>query len=318
MNTDPPSCPAPALGAADVESGWVFNVQKYSVHDGPGIRTTVFFKGCPLSCAWCHNPESQSPQPEILIAEGRCLVCGQCRAACPFGETLPGGAVLPARNAPCTRCDACIEACPTGARQRVGQRRTAADVLAEVEADRVFYEESAGGVTFSGGEPLSQPAFLKALLAGCRARGLHTAVDTCGFGRAADLLACAQLADLVLYDLKFMDSARHRQHCGVPNEPILENLHALAALHRRLWIRVPVIPGINDDAENLSALARFVAVLAGVEQVNLLAYHATGQAKHQRLGRSYALDGVAAPSDKHMAQAAQWFRAAGLNVHVGG
>lgn len=298
-------------------TGLVFNIQKYAVHDGPGIRTTVFLKGCPLCCAWCHNPESISPRREILIAENRCLVCGACRESCPFKESVDGEGVLPTRNDHCTLCEACTEACPTGARQIAGRKMTVEEVMAAVIQDRVFYEESAGGVTFSGGEPLLQPQFLREALASCRARGLHTAVDTCGFGCTDQLLAIAPLTDLFLYDLKLMDDARHHEFCGVSNSLILENLRRLAVIHDRIWLRVPLIPGVSDGAENLEAIARFAASIRGVQQVNLLPYHKTGLHKAHRLGRM-ALTDVEPPSSKRMEQALQIFTAFGLTAKVGG
>lgn len=298
--------------------GLVFNIQKYSVNDGPGIRTTVFLKGCPLCCEWCHNPESISPEHEIIVVESRCVACGQCRQACPFAKAISGTGVLPTRSELCDYCGKCVEACPTGARQMVGREMTVAQVMAEILKDRIFYEDSGGGATFSGGEPLLQSAFVIELLDACRARGIHTAVDTCGSGRADALAAMARLADLFLYDIKFMDDARHREHCGVSNRLILDNLQALSRIHSNIWIRVPVIPGVNDDGENLSAVAKFVASLQGIRQVNLLPYHKTGIAKHARVGSEYDLADVRPPSVERMNQAADLFRAAGLNTRIGG
>ena len=299
-------------------SGLVFNIQKYSLHDGPGIRTTVFLKGCPLCCAWCHNPESISPRRELIVMEGRCAVCGECRSACPFAGQIPGDTVLPTRNEPCTLCASCVEACPTGARQMVGREMTVAAVLDEVLQDRVFYDDSGGGVTFSGGEPLMQPRFVRALLEACRAHGLHTAVDTCGFGGLEHLLDWAPLTSLFLYDLKLMDDARHREFCGVSNAPILANLRRLAEVHYRIWLRVPVIPGVNDSEENFSAVAHFAASLRAIRQVNLLPYHPTGVAKFARLGRDFRLDPTARPSAERMEHAAALFRSFGLDAQVGG
>ncbi|MBI5385858.1 MAG: glycyl-radical enzyme activating protein [Verrucomicrobia bacterium] len=301
-----------------MQRGLVFNIQRYSLHDGPGIRTTVFLKGCPLCCSWCHNPEGLAPARELLVVEGRCAVCGECRKACPFAAQLPSNGVLPTRHEPCLLCGRCVEACPTGARQMVGREMTVAEVLEEVLKDFVFYEESSGGVTLSGGEPLMQPAFAMELLEACRARGLRTAVDTCGFGCTDHFLGLARLADLVLYDLKFMDDARHREHCGVSNRPILENLAALDRIHRSIWVRVPVIPSMNDDEENLSAIARFVSTLSGVRQVNLLPYHRTGAQKHRRLGQPYALADVEPPTAAQMQRALEAFLAAGLDARAGG
>lgn len=301
-----------------MQRGLVFNIQKYSVNDGPGIRTTVFLKGCPLSCAWCHNPESIARQREIVVVENRCATCGECRKACPFAASLGGGAVLPTRNEPCTLCGECVEACPTGARQMVGRELSVAELLAEIRKDRMFYEESGGGVTFSGGEPLVQAHFVLAMLEACQAEGIRTAVDTCGFGCTHDLLAFARAADLLLYDLKFIDEARHRQHCGATNKPILQNLRALAGTPVPVWIRVPIIPGLNDDTANLTAIAELVRTVPNVRQVNLLPFHNSGLPKHGRLGHEYRLHDVATPSAERMAELVRLFVSLGLNARAGG
>jgi pyruvate formate lyase activating enzyme len=300
------------------ESGLVFNVQKYSLHDGPGIRTTVFLKGCPLCCAWCHNPESQSARTEIVVLENRCAACGECRRACPFGQAATGKGPMPTDAAECLLCGQCAEACPTGARQMIGQRRTVAEIMEAVLQDRIFYEESGGGVTFSGGEPLTQPAFLKAMLEACRAGGLRTAVDTCGFACTDVLLDVAGLSNLVLYDLKLMDDARHRQYTGVSNAPILANLRALARAHQNIWLRVPVIPGINDRDEDWQAAAGFAAGLQGIRQVSILPYHKLGLFKSRRMHHPYSLESVEPPSLERMERAAEIFRKCGLDVKTGG
>jgi pyruvate formate lyase activating enzyme len=301
-----------------MRSGLVFNIQKYSLQDGPGIRTTIFLKGCPLCCAWCHNPESISPRREVVVLENRCVVCGECRQACPFGDTTAGEGPLPARLPPCTQCEACTESCPTGARQMVGREMSVAQVMEEVLQDRMFYDESKGGVTFSGGEPLLQPQFVQELLAACRHRGIHAAVDTCGFGHTDHLLAMGRLAPLVLYDLKFMDEGRHREFCGVTNRGILENLQALDRAHLNIWIRVPVIPGVNDDRANLEAIARLAATLRGVRQVNLLPYHKTGVQKFRRLGQSATLEHIAQPGAEALQHALRLFQDFGLETRIGG
>jgi pyruvate formate lyase activating enzyme len=301
-----------------MSSGLVFNIQKYSLHDGPGIRSTVFLKGCPLCCAWCHNPESISPRAEILVVESRCIACGECRAACPFAGIIPGDGPMPARIDQCTQCGACIEACPTGARQMIGRTMTVEEVVAEVAKDRIFYEESSGGVTISGGEPLAQAAFTTDLICALREAGVHVALDTTGFARTQHLLAAAKSADLVLYDLKAFNEERHRELTGVPNQAILNNLRALDQVHRNIWIRLPVVPGFNDDLEELRGIAAFVRQLRNVTLVNLLPFHRSGLHKYERLGWTHGLGGVEAPSAEVMERAADIFREAGLPTKVGG
>jgi pyruvate formate lyase activating enzyme len=301
-----------------MQNGLVFNIQKYSLEDGPGIRATVFLKGCPLRCAWCHNPEGISPRREIIVLEGRCFGCGQCRSACPFGDSIPGQGALPARHRRCVSCGACVAACPAGARRWAGEQMTVSQILDAVWQDRIFFEESGGGVTFSGGEPLLQFEFLRACLEACRARGLRTAVDTCGLARPEHLLAVAPLADLFLYDLKLMDPARHQHYTGAPNGVILENLRALGQVHRQIWVRVPIIPGVNDDAPGLQAIARFAAAIPGVRQVNILPFHRTGLPKLARLGQTNSLAEVQPPSAEVMAAALAIFQNAGLDARMGG
>ena len=291
--------------------GRVFDVQRYSVHDGPGIRTTVFLKGCPARCPWCHNPESQSFSPEVLVVETRCISCGSCARVCPRGAPRAGSPL-------CTACGACVEACPSGARRLAGRETTVKELMEEILRDRVFYDESGGGVTVSGGEPLAQPEFLAALLAACRAASLHSAVDTCGFAPRERLLALVPLVDLFLFDVKLVDDARHRALTGLPAAPILDNLRALAAAGARLWIRVPVIPGLTDDAADVAATAALLAGLPGIGKVCLLPYHATGARKSARLGRSYPLDELAPPGADRLECLAALFRRRGLLVQIGG
>ncbi len=285
-------------------AGLVFHIQRFSLQDGPGLRTTVFLKGCPLACAWCHNPESQSPVPELLTLEGRCIHCGACTAACG--------------NAPCQLCGACVEACPTGARRMVGRKMGGEEVLKEALRDRIFFDQSGGGVTFSGGEPLMQADFVCEMAEALKACGVHTALDTCGFASEEDLLRVAARVDLVLFDLKLMDEARNREATGASNAPILANLEALSRVHSAIWIRVPIIPGLNDDDDNLEATALLAAKTPGVRRMDLLPYHATGAVKFARLGKTYALDSVEPPSPGRMEEIARRFRAHGIDVNLGG
>jgi pyruvate formate lyase activating enzyme len=309
-----------------MESGLVLNIQRYSIHDGPGIRTTVFLKGCPLVCWWCHNPESQCAGPEVIVVETRCIRCGLCRKVCP-AEQLPAiadaespqaGDGVRAAPVACTLCGACVEACPAGAIQMAGRKMTVAEVLSEVRRDRIFYDDSGGGLTISGGEPLMQPGFVTALLRACRDDGISTAVDTSGCGSREHLLEMAALTDLFLYDLKLADPARHAVYMGVSNDGILGNLRALGEVHGNIWVRIPLVPGINDSAEDLDAAGEIIRQIKGVQQVNLLAYHETAVHKFQRLGRPYRAGRISAPTTRQMDIAAERIRKFGLNVKTGG
>jgi len=292
------------------QSGTVFNLQRYSLHDGPGIRTTVFLKGCPARCWWCHNPESQLATPEIACSGSRCIACNACLLACRWG--LKPGEI-------CTLCGACSDACPTGARAVVGREMTVGEVVANVMRDRMFFEDSGGGVTFSGGEPLGQPEFLKALLTSFRAHEIRTAVDTAGLCTPQVLLEVAPLVDLFLYDLKCIDGERHLQGTGVGNSGILENLELLSGVHDNIWIRVPVVPGFNDTPEEMRAIARTAAGSGAVRQVWLLPYHASWAAKPARFGKEvHGAAGLAPPSSELMESFARLFRAQGLKTTIGG
>ncbi len=297
-------------------TGRVFNVQRFSLHDGPGIRTTVFLKGCPLRCAWCHNPEGISTEPEILVAASRCIGCGACVDACPSGLASVAGWVRDGR-ACCTACGMCVEACPSQARQIAGRDVTVPELLDEIVRDRVFFE-GGGGVTFSGGEPLLQLRFLEAMLQECRAAGLHTAVDTSGLAPLKHLLRIAPLTDLFLYDVKLVDEGRHRLHTGVSNATILANLETLSRVHDTIWLRIPVVPGVTDDDANMRATAALAARLRSVRRVSLLPYHRLGTDKLDRLDGARRVADPASPSRAHMDRLADGFTAVGVMTTIGG
>jgi pyruvate formate lyase activating enzyme len=303
------------------EAGSVFDVKRFAIHDGPGVRTTVFVKGCPLRCAWCHNPESQETEPELLFWSERCVACGACVSACPNGAIAltTSGAMPETDRTRCTACGACVAVCAPRARTIAGTRRTVESLLAEIDRDVLFYDQSQGGVTLSGGEPLAQPDFAAELLRECRLRRIHTAVDTCGFAGEEALAAVAAHTDLFLYDVKLLDDERHRRWTGVSNAAILENLRWLSSEGKRLWIRYPLIPGVNDSERDLAELGRFVARLPKVEALQVLPYHAAGARKFAHLGRRYALPDALPPDPEGILNAAAAVRAAvSLPVTIGG
>lgn len=300
------------------QTGVVFNIQRYSVHDGPGIRTVVFLKGCPLRCKWCSNPESQSLHPDIMYNKAACARCGACVQACPTGcihFTETG--VLLDRDL-CTKCGTCAAVCLFGGLRVVGRRMTVDDVIREVEKDRVFYDRSGGGLTLSGGEPTLQARFAAGLIEAARDRGLTVAIETCGHQDPETFLSLVERVDLVMYDLKIIDASLHRDATGVPNELILENVRLLAARDVPLTIRIPVIPGFTDSEANIAGIAKFVESLHAVREVELVPYHRFGQHKYEMLGREYLLSDAAGITEERLKQLSCILAAYGLNPVVGG
>jgi pyruvate formate lyase activating enzyme len=300
-------------------TGRVFDIKRYSIHDGPGIRTTVFLKGCALNCLWCHNPESVDPGPELMHWPARCARCYACVAACPKGAIAKdaSGAVAVDRTK-CDLCGQCAEACLYDAMQTVGREMSVDEVLDEVEKDRIFYEQSGGGVTLSGGDPAVQSAFASALLDGCRERGLRTAVDTAGSSQNGALDRLASKTDLVLFDLKVMDDARHREWTGVSNDAILANLKRLAGGRTEVWVRVPLVRGVNDDEDNIRRTTALLTSLGTIKRIGLLPYHSGGLEKARRIGKETSFRRFEPPSEERLAAIEAAFREAGFEVRRGG
>jgi len=267
-----------------VTSGVITHIQRFSVHDGPGIRTTVFLKGCQMHCSWCHNPETLRRQPEIQVFPERCIGCRACAAACQHAAHEFNGTAHLYHRQRCVVCGECIETCYAQSMVRVGETRTAESVVAEVLADRPFYQP-AGGATISGGEPLLQAEFTCAILEGCRREGIHTAIETNLAWPWTVVEPLVPLVDLLLVDIKIMDDAAHRAWTGVSNERILDNLRRWDALNKDIVIRTPVVVGVNERREQIGAIADFLATLRQVRQYDLLPYHPLGQGKYAALGR---------------------------------
>jgi len=300
-------------------AGLVFDIKRYAIHDGPGIRIVVFLKGCNLNCAWCHNPEGIAAGQERMYAPLRCIGCGTCVQACPnTALTLTADGIV-TNTSRCELCGTCAAVCPTKAIEMSGTLQSVEEIMAEIEKERIFFEQSGGGVTFSGGEPMLHTDFLVRLLEECREQGIHTAVDTAGLVSREILLKVAQLTDLFLYDLKLMDSDRHRQWTGVPNEKILENLRRLAEIGAKVVVRIPLVRDVNDDAENISQTARFLAGLPGVKiAVNLLPYHKIAQTKYLKLGRGEEFVALEEPDQDSIKRVIGIFGEYGIEASVGG
>ena len=293
----------------------IFDIQKYSLHNGPGIRTTIFFKGCPLSCWWCHNPESQAAQKELMYYEDRCLFCGSCVESCPEEALSMTDKGLKVDESICTLCAGCIRECPAGALEIAGREATLKEVIAETTADRLFYEQSGGGITFSGGEPLKQFAFVKELAEYYQNNGIHTVLDTCGLIEEQKVLEIAPLIDLFFYDIKFIDSRKHQRFTGQSNEQILNNLSKIAAKNYNITVRIPVIPGINDREAEMKKIGEFLVEL-GIDSVHLLGYHRSGIHKYSRLDKQYRLPDISSPGEDRILGLEKILKEMNLNTKI--
>ena len=263
--------------------GMIFDIKRYAIHDGPGIRTTVFLKGCPLNCLWCHNPEGKAREQEFMWWKEKCIGCRDCQNACDKDAISFSDDDLILDKRKCDLCTACVDACHSQALRLVGKKTTVAQVVKEIEKDIAFYDESGGGVTFSGGEPLMQQYFLSNLLKACKGLRLHTAVDTCGYANSEVLLKISKQVDLFLYDLKVINDEKHKRFTGVSNKLILENLKKLSHDRHEIIVRFTLVPGVNDDEKDILELGAFVSSLKNVKELSILPYHKGGVEKSKRL-----------------------------------
>jgi pyruvate formate lyase activating enzyme len=304
---------------AEEPKGLIWTLQRFAIHDGPGIRTLVYMKGCPLSCLWCSTPQTQKRSVELLHIELHCQRCGRCVEVCPEGAiTLSEEEGVKIDRQLCTGSGQCVDACPNQARELVGERLTVEELFREVDKDRPFYRRSDGGVTVGGGEPTLQHGFVREFLRKCKQHYVHTAMETCGYVRRELLEELLEHLDLIYIDVKHMDAAAHQELTGVSNEPVLENVRMASAL-RPTIVRIPVVPGCNDSEENIAATAHFAAGLGEhFERIELLPYHQYGTQTYAQLGREYELSDVEPPDDARMERLRQIVESCGVKSQVGG
>ena len=298
--------------------GTVFAIKRYAIHDGPNIRTTIFLKGCPLSCQWCHNPEGLEREITMLWNREKCVGCGECIERCPSQSLTRETNGLRRHKKLCSCCRKCAAICPALAHESTGWEASVSEIMVEIKKDIPFYDQSGGGVTFSGGEPLMQPQFLLALLRACGELGIHRVVDTSAYVKTELLLDIADHAEMFLIDLKHMDSDMHRVYTGVPNELILHNIEVLARRGKAIHIRIPLIEGVNSDDENIRLSAEFLAALPGIEHVDLLPYHDIATGKYTKLGQGEKNIHFAPMTTEKVMHCTKILTEKNLKVQVGG
>lgn len=302
----------------------VFNIQPFCIHDGPGIRSTVFVKGCPLRCIWCANPESNAAYPELMTFAVKCTGCGTCVPVCPNGAISIGpdnsGTKMIALTdrGKCTNCGKCEEVCPNGARELSGKNMTVREVIDQIVGDKLFYDDSGGGMTISGGEALAHPKFCAHLFAASHAEGINTAIESCSYAKRDIIDFVYPHVDIALLDIKHMDSATHEKLTGVPNDLIIDNIrHIHDDLKVPVILRVPTIPGFNDSRENIEATGAFAASLGGDVSLNLLPFHKLGESKNESLGHPFSM-GIEPPDDAHMQKLKEIIESFGVKAQIGG
>lgn len=297
--------------------GIIFDIQRFSIHDGPGIRTIAFLKGCPLHCFWCQNPEGIHLKPEIMFYPERCIDCGRCVTVCPQGAHVIRDGMHVYLREKCIVCGKCTETCYAGALQLTGKLMAVDEVVEEVLRDRIFYEMSNGGVTLSGGDPVVQHDFSQAILERCKAEGLHTAIETAANCQWNDLATLLPVTDLIMMDIKHLDPNRHREVTGISNERILDNARQLAQTNKPLIIRVPVVPTVNDTPEEIGAIAQFVRSFPNLQYFELLPFHRLGESKYHALGLNYPASYLRTPTKDKMRELATKAEKFGIEVRVG-
>ncbi|MEA9390225.1 glycyl-radical enzyme activating protein [Acerihabitans sp. TG2] len=296
--------------------GVLFNIQRYSLHDGPGIRTIPFFKGCPLACKWCSNPESQRPEPELIYKKNECIHCGKCVEICPQHALSVNNPYFIDRER-CIGCGKCISVCPTQALEMKGKRMTVRDVVRELQKEENLYRRSGGGITLSGGEPLAQPEFARELLKACKEKGWHTAIETTGFTSKEVIEDVFPYVDLALTDIKAINPSVHKSNTGGDNRKILENLIRISCI-TKVIVRIPVIPGVNDNPEEIRNIGEFARLMSNVNTIHLLPYHSFGENKYQLLGRKYPMGDASTMSDSKMSTLKNEIESLGFNCQIGG
>lgn len=298
-------------------SGIIYDIRRTPSPDGPGLRTTICFKGCPLDCWWCHTPESQSPMPEIRLWDERCVRCGRCVPNCPLEAITPEEQEVITDREICTVCGTCVGNCQSAAREIVGERVTAEEILAQIKPDQYAYAQPGGGITFSGGEPLMQRTFLLAVLQGCKVMGLHTAVNTCGYAPWEAFESILPYVDQFLFELKMVDEERHIQFTGVSNKLILQNLRALSDLGRSIILRAPIISGINDDPSSFNDLCSLVTTL-NLQRIDLVPYQPASEEQYQSIARSDRLPDLTLPSQDEIQSIVDCLQNTGVPVAIDG